>query len=84
MLDVTDVLLFAVSYKLLADTRRLKIGFVLRYNLNDDVRQSLYDACTEWGNALGNRRFLGGEKPNLADLVCTYYNKCFEIFVVML
>lgn len=41
-----------------------------RYQLKDDVRLSLYEHCNEWMAALGSRRFMGGENPNLADLVC--------------
>lgn len=38
--------------------------------MKDDERQSLYDCCNEWTTAIGkNRLFMGGEKPNLADLV---------------
>lgn len=45
--------------------RRLK----KRYNLKDDVRESLYDNCRLWLKAIGkDRRFMGGDKPNLADL----------------
>jgi microsomal prostaglandin-E synthase 2 len=41
-----------------------------KYNLKDDVRESLYDFCREWVAAIGkDRKFMGGEKPNLADLV---------------
>lgn len=40
-----------------------------KYNLKEDVRQSLYDYCTEWVEAVGkDRNFMGGETPNLADL----------------
>ncbi|KAG1714367.1 Prostaglandin E synthase 2 [Nymphon striatum] len=40
-----------------------------KYNLKEDVRESLYDACREWTRAIGNKRkFMGGDKPNLADL----------------
>lgn len=41
-----------------------------RYNLKDDVRQSLYDECNNWAKAvrLKGGNFLGGDKPNLADL----------------
>lgn len=46
---------------------------VPRYNLKDDVRQSLYDACNEWLKAVGkDRLFMGGSQPNLADLVSSY------------
>lgn len=41
-----------------------------RYKLKDDVRVSLYDHCNKWTKAIGNSRtFMGGDKPNLADLV---------------
>ncbi|KJH40949.1 glutaredoxin [Dictyocaulus viviparus] len=34
-----------------------------------DERKALFDAFTEWMDAIGpERRFLGGEEPNLADL----------------
>ncbi|KAH9514530.1 Prostaglandin E synthase 2 [Bulinus truncatus] len=40
-----------------------------KYKLNDDVRISLYEACDEWVKAVGkDRPFMGGSKPNLADL----------------
>ncbi|KAK3566093.1 hypothetical protein QTP86_025702 [Hemibagrus guttatus] len=39
------------------------------HNLQDDVRQDLYKAVDEWVSAIGkNKKFMGGEKPNLADL----------------
>ncbi|XP_056394703.1 prostaglandin E synthase 2 isoform X2 [Hyla sarda] len=45
--------------------KRLKI----RHNLQDDVRQDLYEAANTWVAAVGkNRKFLGGAQPNLADL----------------
>lgn len=41
-----------------------------RHNLNDDVRQDIYNACNSWINELTARKlkYLGGDKPNLADL----------------
>lgn len=41
-----------------------------RYMLKDDVRQSLYDECNVWVKAIEQNggKFLGGNKPNLADL----------------
>ena len=42
-----------------------------KYGLKDDVRQSFYDSCNYWLKGIGpNRPFMGGEFPNLADLVC--------------
>lgn len=41
-----------------------------RHNLQDDVRQDLYKAVNEWVAAVGKKRkFMGGDHPNLADLV---------------
>lgn len=41
-----------------------------RHNLRDDVRGELYDACDKWTNELSKKKtpFMGGKKPNLADL----------------
>ncbi|XP_015224766.1 PREDICTED: prostaglandin E synthase 2-like [Cyprinodon variegatus] len=40
-----------------------------RHNLQDDVRQDLYKAVNDWVAAIGkNRKFMGGDQPNLADL----------------
>nr|XP_020450766.1 prostaglandin E synthase 2 [Monopterus albus] len=40
-----------------------------RHNLQDDVRQDLYKAVNDWVAAVGKqRRFMGGDHPNLADL----------------
>ncbi|KAL3869901.1 hypothetical protein ACJMK2_042526 [Sinanodonta woodiana] len=47
------------------------IGKILkkRHNLKEDVRQSLYDAVNDWLKAIGpNRKFMGGDIPNFADL----------------
>jgi hypothetical protein len=30
-----------------------------KYNLNNNVRISLYDCANEWVNAIGNKDFLG-------------------------
>lgn len=38
-----------------------------RYNITDE-RAALYDAADHWVNALKDRSFMGGTKPNLADL----------------
>ncbi|XP_055023635.1 prostaglandin E synthase 2 isoform X2 [Misgurnus anguillicaudatus] len=40
-----------------------------RHNLQNDVRQDLYKAVNDWVAAIGkNKRFMGGDEPNLADL----------------
>lgn len=38
-----------------------------KYNITDE-RASLYEAANTWVEALNNRLFMGGSKPNLADL----------------
>lgn len=41
-----------------------------KYHLDDDVRESMYRYCNTWTQAVGkDRQFMGGAKPNLADLV---------------
>uniref|UniRef100_A0A3B4ZA83 Prostaglandin E synthase 2 n=1 Tax=Stegastes partitus TaxID=144197 RepID=A0A3B4ZA83_9TELE len=41
-----------------------------RHNLQNDVRQDLYKAVNDWVAAIGKKRkFMGGDQPNLADLV---------------
>lgn len=41
-----------------------------RHHLQDDVREDLYEAANKWVAAVGkDRPFMGGQKPNLADLV---------------
>ncbi|XP_043215213.1 prostaglandin E synthase 2-like isoform X1 [Amphibalanus amphitrite] len=48
------------------------IGKILkrRHNLKSDVRESLYEACDTWTRELRHRGtpFLGGERPNVADV----------------
>lgn len=41
-----------------------------RYNLSDDVRSHMYDACNQWVKELEKRKTLyhGGKTPDLADL----------------
>lgn len=41
-----------------------------KYNLKDDVRQSLYDEVTIWLKGIKARGgpFMGGQNPDLADL----------------
>lgn len=44
--------------------------FLTRHHLQDDVREDLYEAANKWVAAVGkDRPFMGGQKPNLADLV---------------
>lgn len=41
-----------------------------RHHLQDDVRKDLYEAANKWVAAVGkDRPFMGGQRPNLADLV---------------
>lgn len=57
----------------------------LRHQLKLDVRESLYDVCNEWTRAIGKyRRFMGGDKPNLADLVRkkNFKKPCFLMFQI--
>jgi microsomal prostaglandin-E synthase 2 len=48
------------------------VGRILkkRHKLNDDVRESMYDACRQWTAAVHSSggKFLGGDRPDLADL----------------
>lgn len=40
-----------------------------KYNLKDNVRESMYAEARVWAKAVGmKRKFLGGKTPNLADL----------------
>jgi len=39
-----------------------------KYDIQGDLREALYQAANEWIDAIGNKDFLGGNKPNLADL----------------
>ncbi|XP_047544302.1 prostaglandin E synthase 2 [Vanessa atalanta] len=41
-----------------------------RHNIQDDVRQSLYNAVNDWMTVINKKGtpFLGGKKPNLADI----------------
>jgi microsomal prostaglandin-E synthase 2 len=43
-------------------------GMPKKYGLEGDLRQALYADVNEWLQALGGRAFMGGERPNLADL----------------
>lgn len=64
--------------------RLVSIKLKKKYQLNDDVRSSLYECGEEWANAVGDKDFLGkkhlfslllfirsilgGTRPNVADL----------------
>ena len=39
-----------------------------KYQLKEDVRQSLYDSANHFLRARGGNDFIGGQKPNLSDL----------------
>lgn len=39
-----------------------------KYDIEGDLREALYSAMEEWMTAVGSKDFLGGWKPNLADL----------------
>ncbi|CAK9227677.1 unnamed protein product [Sphagnum jensenii] len=58
-----------VTGKYIGATAMFFIGKRLkkRHNITDE-RASLYEAAEEWVKALDNRTFMGGSKPNLADL----------------
>lgn len=44
--------------------------------MEKDVRQDLYKAADEWMTAIGKKRkFLGGDRPNLADIVSILLKK---------
>lgn len=46
-----------------------------RYEIQRDVRQAMYNYINEWMKAIGKgRKFLGGDNPNLADLVSDRVN----------
>ena len=39
-----------------------------KYGIEGEARAELYACAEEWLAALGDRPFMGGERPNLADL----------------
>jgi microsomal prostaglandin-E synthase 2 len=45
-------------------------ALLFRHNLKDDVRVSLYDACSHWMKSVKKEgtKFMGGETPDLSDL----------------
>nr|XP_036863981.1 prostaglandin E synthase 2 isoform X5 [Manis javanica] len=68
--EVTE---FCNKYWLMLDEKeaqRLYGGKEARtHHLQDDVRKDLYEAADKWVAAVGkDRPFMGGQKPNLADL----------------
>ncbi|KAM0853512.1 hypothetical protein ACQ4PT_051011 [Festuca glaucescens] len=58
---------FAVKYAGAAAMYFVSKKLKKKYNITDE-RASLYDAANTWTEALNGRNFLGGAKPNLADL----------------
>ncbi|XP_062184746.1 uncharacterized protein LOC133888490 [Phragmites australis] len=58
---------FAVKYAGAAAMYMVSKKLKKKYNITDE-RSSLYDAANTWIEALNGRDFLGGSKPNLADL----------------
>uniref|UniRef100_A0A0E0KNC2 Prostaglandin E synthase 2 n=1 Tax=Oryza punctata TaxID=4537 RepID=A0A0E0KNC2_ORYPU len=58
---------FAVKYAGAAAMYMVSKKLKKKYNITD-ARASLYDAANTWMGALNGRDFLGGSKPNLADL----------------
>ena len=55
-----------------------------RYGLENDVRQSLYKSVNDWLEGIGpSRQFMGGDKPNLADLVSLWDIHCRYIVLVL-
>lgn len=61
-----NMMVYVGATAMWAIAKRLK----KRHNLRDDVRGELYDACDKWTNELSKKKtpFMGGKKPNLADL----------------
>lgn len=39
-----------------------------KYEIEGDVREALFACADDWVAAIGNRKFLGGDAPDLADL----------------
>ncbi|KAL6839804.1 hypothetical protein ACP4OV_030492 [Aristida adscensionis] len=58
---------FAVKYAGAAAMYMVAKKLKKKYNITDE-RAALYDAANTWTEALNGRDFLGGSKPNLADL----------------
>ncbi len=47
---------------------KIGAGMPKKYGLGGDLRAELYADLNTWLDALGGRPFLGGDRPNLADL----------------
>jgi len=45
-----------------------------KYGVEGDVREALYSCAADWVEAVGDRPFLGGNSPSIADI---------EVFGVM-
>ena len=41
---------------------------VKKYGITADLRQELFAVSSEWVEGLGQKKFMGGEQPDLADL----------------
>ncbi|XP_062550839.1 prostaglandin E synthase 2 [Armigeres subalbatus] len=81
-----DLMVYVGAIAMWAISKRLK----KRHQLSDDVRSHMYDACDKWIAAIEKKKtpFLGGKKPNLADLAvfgvlnsmegCQAFKDCLE------
>ncbi|XP_044764612.1 prostaglandin E synthase 2 [Coccinella septempunctata] len=61
-----QLIIYVGAYAMLMIGKKLK----KKYQLKDDVRTSLYDECNFWVRIIQKKggKFMGGAKPNLADL----------------
>lgn len=81
-----NMMVYVGAIAMWAISKRLK----KRHALSDDVRSHMYDACDKWIAAVEKKKtpFLGGNKPNLADLAvfgvlnsmegCQAFKDCLE------
>ncbi|XP_055707647.1 prostaglandin E synthase 2 [Phlebotomus papatasi] len=81
-----NLMVYVGAAAMWAISKRLK----KRHDLSDDVRGHIYDALDKWTDAVENKKtpFLGGKKPNLADLAvfgilssmegCRAFSDCLE------
>ncbi|KAE9532721.1 hypothetical protein AGLY_009802 [Aphis glycines] len=62
----TSLMVYGGAFMMWLISKKLK----KKYMLKDDVRQSLYEECNTWVKAVEQNggTFMGGNKPNLADL----------------